>query len=78
MIENKEQKLLKLFSERFGCEAKLREACLALLDLVGSQFDPGDFWRLICELSVEAACIALTVQFGHIRRSDFSLERKKL
>ena len=51
----------KKLSECFSCEAKLREAILALLDLVWSQFDPGDFGRLICELSVKAACIALTL-----------------
>ena len=65
-------------SEGFGCEAKLREACLALLDLVYFQFNLGDVWRLVRELFVEAACVTLALQLGHIRRSDLSLERTQL
>ena len=68
----------KKLSERFGCEAKLREACLALLDLVCFQSDLGDVRRLVRELFVKAACIAIGLQLGHIRRSHLSLERTQL
>ena len=65
-------------SEGFGCEAKLREACLTLFDLVYFQFNLGDVRRLVRELFIEAACITIGLQLGHIRRDDLSLERTQL
>ena len=65
-------------SEGFGCEAKLREACLTLFYLVYSQFNLGDVGRLVRELSIKVACITLTLHLGHIWRSDLSLRRTQL
>ena len=65
-------------SKGFGCEAKLREACLTLFYLVYSQFNLGDVGRLVRELSIKVACITLTLHLGHIWRSDLSLRRTQL
>ena len=63
-----------IFSKRFSCEAKLRETRLTLLDLVWFQFDLSDVRRLVGELSIEAARVTFTIQLGHVRRRDLSLE----
>ena len=65
-------------SEGFGCEAKLREACLTLFYLVYSQFNLGYIGRLVRELSIKVACITLTLHLGHIWRNDLSLRRTQL
>ena len=70
--------LARCLSERFGCEAKVTEGYLALLCLAGSQHNLGDVCRLIRELSVKAACVTLTLQLGHIRRTHPSLKRKQV